>query len=644
MHALSRRWRKPKCRPSKRNRLCAEKSRQRFIKENPDTSNEHLPDQNISEEKSDDLNNDIISTNEAVLTNISAATVQVLPSSSSSEEKAANISAAKLNVLPSTSASEEKATDKSSYVFMNNDMWATLLCNIKCEECNLHSLNVESKQSYGFATKIELFCQNCGKVYNSIFSSPRESESKRFEANKKLVEAFLKIGKGHAALEVFSMAIGIHCMDKKTFAKCLSALYEEKKCFKNDILELSRNIVRKKHQELYGFTDEQIIDIGVSYDGTWMKRGHTSLYGIGLVIDILTGLILDFQIMSKYCSECNAAKRDLGSKTVEFSIWFESHKPECAANFSGSSNAMEMKAAEILWKRSVDVCNMQYTTVLSDGDSKTFQHLLSLNVYGEDVKISKEECINHVAKRLGTGLRNKVAEWRGKGVTLGGKKEGSLKEDTILKLTNFYRKSIKDNVPDVQKMKSAVYASLFHTSSSDKLPKHNKCPVGSDSWCFYQRALANDEKPKSHKVMKTKISEDVLAKILPVYQRLASNSVLERCVSGKTQNMNESAHSVIWRNCSKETFVSQKRLELVVTSSVAEFNFGCLNSLSTEQEDLNSFSITIAKRRDKRRLNQIEKRSSAEWKKRKINKKISKSLKNKNSIAKEGETYSSGKF
>ncbi|GBN79285.1 hypothetical protein AVEN_27578-1 [Araneus ventricosus] len=59
-------------------------------------------------------------------------------------------------------------------------------------------------------------------------------------------------------------------------------------------------------------------------------------------------------------------------------------------------------------------------------------------------------------------------------------------------------------------MKTAIFASLFHTSSTDKVPKHNKCPTGVTSWCFYQRALANNEKPKSHSSMKT-VNEVVTA-------------------------------------------------------------------------------------------------------------------------------------
>ncbi|GFX87109.1 uncharacterized protein TNCV_2151621 [Trichonephila clavipes] len=75
--------------------------------------------------------------------------------------------------------------------------------------------------------------------------------------------------------------------------------------------------------------------------------------------------------------------------------------------------------------------------------------------------------------------------------------------------------------------------------STDAKPMHSKCPDGKLSWCFYNRAKADNKVPGSHKSMKTKLSEEVVAKIMPVYQRLASNEILLRCVSGKTQNANE---------------------------------------------------------------------------------------------------------
>ncbi|GFU86694.1 uncharacterized protein TNCV_2881141 [Trichonephila clavipes] len=218
----------------------------------------------------------------------------------SEKEQYLNASASKFQMFPSTSTSTFCPSEKSTYVLMNNDLWSSLLFSIKCYECDMCSLDVECNGACGFSTKIELKCKSIKKIFNSVFSSPRDDYSKCFDANKELVEAFLKIGKGHAALELFSMAIGIHAMDKKIFSKCLQKLYEEKCSFKEDILEISRKVVRKHHEDLLGSANG-VIDITVLYDGTWQKRGHSSLYGIGIVIDILTGLIIDYEILSKYC-------------------------------------------------------------------------------------------------------------------------------------------------------------------------------------------------------------------------------------------------------------------------------------------------------------------------------------------------------
>lgn len=45
-------------------------------------------------------------------------------------------------------------------------------------------------------------------------------------------------------------------------------------------------------------------------------------------------------------------------------------------------------------------------SVISDGDSKTHENFQSLKIYGEGIEIDKQECVNNVAKRLCTGLRN----------------------------------------------------------------------------------------------------------------------------------------------------------------------------------------------------------------------------------------------
>ncbi|GFX99911.1 transposable element Tcb1 transposase [Trichonephila clavipes] len=113
--------------------------------------------------------------------------------------------------------------------------------------------------------------------------------------------------------------------------------------------------------------------------------------------------------------------------------------------------------------------------------------------------------------------------------------------------------------------------------------------------------------------MKTKLTEEVVAKILPVYQRLASNKILSRCTSGKSQNANESLHSVIWSHCPKESFQSKKRLEISVVTAVSEFNFGSLFTLKHVHQNALLPSMQISGVRDERRLKQSRRNHQMAW-------------------------------
>ena len=263
---------------------------------------------------------------------------------------------------------------------------------------------------------------------------------------------------------------------------------------------------------------------------------------------------------------------------------------------------MEKDAAEIMWKRSIAEKGMRYTVILSDGDAKTHAHLNEIRVHGLEVAIEKEECVNHISKRLGTGLRNTVKDWRARGVTLGGRKEGSLKEATITRLTNYYRHAIVNNIPDVRKIKQAIFATLRHYMSTDTSPQHGSCPKGVSSWCFYNKQHAEGKPPDSHNKMSCKRSPQVVNKIMPLYQRLASDQLLQRCTKGRTQNPNEALHSIVWTYCPKEIFMSKMKIDMGVLMAMMEFNMGCEKILEVihriRGESISSSALSISKQRD----------------------------------------------
>ncbi|CAN7939283.1 unnamed protein product [Ixodes hexagonus] len=234
------------------------------------------------------------------------------------------------------------------------------------------------------------------------------------------------------------------------------------------------------------------LDVCISYDGTWHKRGHTSHFrGFGAAIELATGLVLDFSVQSKYCHGCELDPKE---DDEHFEEWAETHEATCQKNYQGSSNAMEVQAAATIFSRSIELHNVhasarapviafhfnltvRYVTVLCDGDSKAFTHVSGLDLY--DKNIHKEDCVNHVAKRMYAGLEKLKKAKKG----LGGK--GKLTHVVMKKLTNYYACALKDNAPDVVKMQRAIFASLFRIYSTDV-----GCPDGEDSWCHYNRHKA----------------------------------------------------------------------------------------------------------------------------------------------------------
>ncbi|GFT42153.1 uncharacterized protein NPIL_368951 [Nephila pilipes] len=83
-------------------------------------------------------------------------------------------------------------------------------------------------------------------------------------------------------------------------------------------VEIHREI---KHGYKNGVSSSaEITDLSVSFDGTCLTFGHTSLIGVGCVIDMLTGYVVDFEVMSKICCPCSVVKNKLVESNAEFSI------------------------------------------------------------------------------------------------------------------------------------------------------------------------------------------------------------------------------------------------------------------------------------------------------------------------------------
>ena len=234
----------------------------------------------------------------------------------------------------------------------------------------------------------KVFCTLKCSEYNGIVYEDGPKEIK-IEQNRKTTEVNLRFvyismvnDVGNAGMSRTCTALGIRRMPPKTYQK-----------YKNVICRRVASSV-KEHQDSNIFSyyakklniecDENgILNIDVSFDGTWMRRGHNSRIGCAFVIECYTGTAVDFLVLSTYCHACIvlAEKRKKNKITEEqYREKLRVHKEKklCKKNFTGSSNAMDKEAAVILWNRSMTL-KLRYTTMVSDGDSSAFKSITACN-------------------------------------------------------------------------------------------------------------------------------------------------------------------------------------------------------------------------------------------------------------------------
>ena len=190
---------------------------------------------------------------------------------------------------------------------------------------------------------LETFCTECGMVLNSTLSSDRLDNSTAgnvpFVMSRQVVAATMDMGVGHVGLVKLCRFLDMEPMHHSTYNKHMLAVRE----VVTRLMDDAAVTIRRAYRDLEpSISEGDVIDLTVSYDGSWMTRGHKSLYGIGCVVDVVTGLVIDLAVLSLHCQRCSSVKKRYGgTNNPEFRNWHETHSNECNRNYSGSSGGME---------------------------------------------------------------------------------------------------------------------------------------------------------------------------------------------------------------------------------------------------------------------------------------------------------------
>lgn len=424
--------------------------------------------------------------------------------------------------------------------------------NTVCRICGGDvSLGENQSLRKGIVSHLTLSCKKCSAVATTMTS--KMANNNLYENNIRLVYGLRSIGKGMEAGKLLCALLDIPNPPAKfmTYNNIIGTA----------VAEVCNISMKEAAEEALNESDDsESGDICACFDGSWQKRGHTSLNGVVTCTSFDTGKVLDVEILSKYCKTC-------GSGTEKQDGHY------CHKNYTGPSGGMEVAGVLRIFNRSVANRGVRYTQYLGDGDSKAFDRVCAEQPYGPNVTISKLECIGHVQKRMGSRLRRLLKE-KSKIVLEDGKKlggKGRLTNVEIDRLQNYYGLAIRRNVENLENMKKAVWAIYFHKLSTNENPVHSLCPNDPDTWCKYRRSDRYDHKHS--------LPEAVMNEIKPIFRDLCKDTLLKKCLHGKTQNLNECVNSVIWTRLPKTVFVQITTLKFGVYDAILCFNDGVTRKL-----------------------------------------------------------------
>ncbi|GFX17897.1 uncharacterized protein TNCV_2293451 [Trichonephila clavipes] len=280
-------------------------------------------------------------------------------------------------------------------------------------------LREDLKSRRGLAVSLEIICHNCGESTSTMSS---KISNKCYDVNVRLTYGMRAIGKGGAAARIFCGLMNLPPPPAK--------FERHNSLFLNVLKTISEDSMNAAVHEAVIANDNNS-NIAVAVDGTWHKRGYSSLNGV------------------------------VCATSVEKGKWG-----------NGMSGVLS------IFQRSETSRKACYTQYLGDGDSKGFLTIKEAKVYS-DTDVEKLECVGHVQKRMGTRLRNILKMSKGIKLSDGENisRRGRLTLKEVDSIQHYYGLTIRKNLSSVEDMKRAIWAIYFHKLSTEDNPQHALCPL-----------------------------------------------------------------------------------------------------------------------------------------------------------------------
>ena len=159
-----------------------------------------------------------------------------------------------------------------------------------------------------------------------------------------------RIGNGYRGIKLFALLMDMPPpISNSSYDKLVKKNHKAVK-------DVTFNIMKEAADEVIinaNCIEGEVVDAGISNDGTWQKRGFSSLNGAVASLSIDTGKVLDIEVMSRYCNACVNCSKYKDSNPEQYKQLTESHEPECMVNHRGSAPAMEVEGTVAIYNRRI---------------------------------------------------------------------------------------------------------------------------------------------------------------------------------------------------------------------------------------------------------------------------------------------------
>jgi len=182
-----------------------------------------------------------------------------------------------------------KASDAKidGYRIIDLELLTQFISSLCCPNCYANGLLIRENflKKHGFSSMLYLQCE-CG--FKKEFYTSQNAGKKAFDINRRIIYTMRNLGQGYSGLQKFTTFMNMPTpMTVRNFSRSVKIIAKTvEKVAEKSMSEAAAQITTDS---------EGVTDTAVSCDGTWQRRGFSSLNGCYTAMSLNTGHILTWE-------------------------------------------------------------------------------------------------------------------------------------------------------------------------------------------------------------------------------------------------------------------------------------------------------------------------------------------------------------